>query len=318
MNAFGHIVGQDDATMRLADSLERDRVPHGLLFAGPDGVGKRTTAEALAAALLGDDRGRVASGSHPDYHPVSRTLARFHDATGKSKATTINVEVVREEVNAPANRMSTEGGGKAFVIEDAHLMNAAAQNALLKTLEEPAGRTVIVLLTDRPESLLPTVRSRCQTLRFRELSDDEAVGVMTAQGIDEADARRAVAVAGGSPGRATRFLEDGVIGRAAALFDALDRGGEGVADLLQQAAEAHAAAALERDPLDSKDALTRQGHALYLDLAADHFRRRLRADEGDLEAVCRRIDAAALAHKYLAANVSVPLALRQFELSVRS
>ena len=116
---------------------------------------------------------------------------------------------------------------------------------------------------------------------------------------------------------AGQFLSDGVIDRAGRLFDALDAGGAGVSSLLKDAAERHAAAMLERDPLASKDALTRAGHGLYLALAADHMRRRLLdAEPAEMPDLCDRIDAVARADLYLSANVNVALALRQLELSL--
>ncbi len=314
---FDGILGHNAVLRRLAAALEDGRLPHGLLFAGPIGVGKGTVAEQLAIAFLGgtdDVARRVRGGNHPDYHVVTRQLIRHHDATGKSKAIDLTVKVIRPELVEPANRKSIEGIGKVFVVEEAETMNAAAQNALLKTLEEPHGRTLIVLLTDRPESLLPTVRSRCQTFRFGELAEEDAVEVLARQGVAEEDARRAIAVAGGSPGRARRFLEDGVIEAAGELFNRLDDGAD-ISGFLEQAAERQAAADLERDPLGSKDAFTRNGLTLYLGLAADHLRRRL-GDSDDPEPICDRIDALARAEQYLNANVNVGLALRQLDLAL--
>lgn len=319
-DAFDDIIGQDEAVNRLRTAVAGGRLAHGLLFAGPSGVGKFTTASALASIFLGDTDDiarRVANQTHPDFHVITRQLIRHHDATGKSKALDLSVKVLRPELVEPANRASVEGQGKVFVVEEAETMNSAAQNAILKTLEEPHGRTLIVLLTDRSESLLPTVRSRCQTYRFRELSADEAANVLERQGIPAKDAGRAIAVAGGSPGRAKQFLEDGVIDRADELFGRLDAG-DALADFLKNAADLYAAAQLERDPLGSKDAFTRAGHVLYLSLAADHLRRQLTAvDSGEMEPICERIDAVARAERYLGANVNVGLVLQQFELALR-
>lgn len=319
-DAFDEVVGQDEAVNRLRAAVEGGRLAHGLLFAGPIGVGKFTTASALASIFLGDTEDvvrRVSNQTHPDFHVVTRQLIRHHDATGKSKALDLSVKVLRPELVEPANRASVEGKGKVFVVEEAETMNTAAQNAILKTLEEPHGRTLILLLTDRPESLLPTVRSRCQTYRFRELTADEAAGVLERQDISAADARRAIHIAGGSPGRAKQFLEDGVIDRADELFGRLDAG-DVLADFLKGAADAYAVAQLERDPLGSKDAFTRAGHALYLSLTADHLRRQLaEVDAVEMEPICERIDAVARAERYLGANVNVGLVLQQFELALR-
>ena len=106
------------------------------------------------------------SGNHPDYHVITKELIRYHDKTGKSKGIDLSIHVIRPELLDPAGRKAAMGRGKVFVIEQAELMNPQAQNALLKTLEEPAGRTLIVLLTDQPGSLLQTIRSRCQLVSF--------------------------------------------------------------------------------------------------------------------------------------------------------
>ena len=317
-DAFDDIVGQDEVVGRLRASLANNRLAHGLIFAGPVGVGKFTTAQALAGTFLGGDAEtyrRVTAQVHPDFHVVTRQLIRHHDATGKSKALDLSVKVVRPELIEPANRASIEGEGKVFVIEEAETMTIAAQNAILKTLEEPHGRTLIILVTSAAESLLPTIRSRCQTFRFRELTDDEALSVMTRHDISADDAKRALVVAAGSPGRALRFLQDGVIDRADELADRL-AAGEPLATFLKESADAQAAADLERDPLGSKDAFTRAGHTLYLGLIADLLRRRLRDDPDDAEALCQQIDAVARAERYLDANVNVGLVLQQFDLAL--
>ena len=320
-DSFDAIVGQDAVVERLRTALARGRLPHGMVFAGPVGVGKFKTAKALASAFLQGERvaERVENNTHPDFHVVTRQLVRFHDKTGKSKAINLSIDVVREEIVKPAAHHAVEGGGKVFVVEEAETMTAAAQNGLLKTLEEPAGRAVIMLITDQPESLLPTIRSRCQTLRFAALSPRDAERVVAAHGVSAKDARRAIAVAEGSPGLAMQFLADGVVERAEALFARLDGGGgEPLGAWMKYAAEAYAAAQLERDPLGSKDAFTRQGYGLYLTLAADHLRRKLpdEAAPDRLEELCERIDAVARAEKYLSANVNVALTMQQLELSL--
>lgn len=322
MPAVEHdLVGHDAVRERLAAALRADRLPHGLLFAGPVGVGKATVARWLAGRFLSDTKDaerRIAEETHPDFHLVTRQLARLHDRTGKSKAVAMTADVVRAEVVRPAARTGVEGKGKVFVIEEAATMNAAAQNALLKTLEEPAGRTLIVLLTDRAESLLPTVRSRCQTHRFGELSHEQTLAVLARHGVRGGDAEAAIGVAGGSPGQALAFLNDGVVERARELWARLDDAAP-LAEFMQAAAESAAEAALKADPLGSKDAATRAGHRLYLGLAADHLRRRLPDSEPPrMLDLCDRIDAVDRCDRYLAANVNTSLALRQLELALRS
>src|SRR5439155_23785955 len=111
------------------------------------------------------------AGNHPDYHVITKELIRYHDKTGKSKGIDLSIKVIRPELVDAAGRKAAMGRGKVFVIEQAELLNTQAQNAMLKTLEEPLGRTLIILLTDQPDVLLPTIRSRCQLLRFSPLPE---------------------------------------------------------------------------------------------------------------------------------------------------
>jgi DNA polymerase III delta prime subunit len=204
------------------------------------------------------------AGNHPDYHVVTKELIRFHDKSGTSKGIDLSIKVIRPEVIDVANRKAAMGRGKVFVIEQAELMNAQAQNSLLKTLEEPAGRTLIILLTDQPGALLPTIRSRCQLVRFAAL--DEATGAARAgeaQG-REASGRRRGAVRGGSLGVALRWLEDGVVDAAGQLTEKIEliiagRSPGDVADWFKKSAEAYAEKQLERDELASKDQANREG-----------------------------------------------------------
>src|SRR5205085_3602337 len=128
------------------------------------------------------------AGNHPDFHVVTKELIRYHDKTGKSKGIDLSINVVRPEILEPAGRKAVMGRGKVFVIEQAELMNAQAQNALLKTLEEPAGRALIILLTDQPGALLSTIRSRCQTVRFAALDPAQVRKELERRGVDKSTA----------------------------------------------------------------------------------------------------------------------------------
>ena len=181
METFDDIFGQDRAVEAIRAAYRADRLPHGLIFAGPAGVGKGTTARVLGALFLCEKAkaetacGKCEScrvfnaGNHPDYHVIYRKLVRLEKKDAKPRD--LSIEVVREFFIAQAGRMSVVGVGKVFVVEEAERMTTSAQNALLKTLEEPYGRTLIVLLTDRPGALLPTILSRCQVVRFAALPE---------------------------------------------------------------------------------------------------------------------------------------------------
>lgn len=327
---FDAILGQPAAVESIVRAFRLDRLPHGLIFAGPVGVGKATTARALAGLFLCEKPkdlapcGRCEScrifdtGNHPDYHVVYRQLVRLEKETSKAKA--LSVDVVRDFLIDKASRKSVVGVGKVFVIEEAELMNPTAQNALLKTLEEPAGRTLIILLTDQPDGLLPTIRSRCQRVPFGRLDDEIIRQQLQSRGIRKDHAAEAARYADGSLGLALKWLQDGVIERAAELAGMLERiaaGGSAhpLAEWFKSAADAYAEKQLERDELTSKDQATREGLVLYLTLAAQYFRARLGElgrDADGLERHCAAIDAIVKSEGYLESNVTVALVFQQF------
>ena len=197
--SLGDVLYQSHAQRMVQHAVSRDRVAHAYLFHGPDGVGKERFALALAELLLCPDavdrsidptlidsvgaaRLRtgcgsctdclaVANGSHPDLHLVFRQLGREHpDPTvRKRKALEIGVDVLRHFVMERVVRTPIRGRVKVFIIREADRMTVQAQNALLKTLEEPPGSTVLMLLVTAMDKLLPTTRSRCQVVRFDAL-----------------------------------------------------------------------------------------------------------------------------------------------------
>ena len=177
--AFRDVIGHRRIVALLARSVARDSLPPSLIFAGPAGVGKRLTATALAQALncqspvgslqsAGIDAcgtcaacTRITRGVHPD------VLVVEPGDTGS-----IKIEQVRDVVDRAGYR-PFEGKRRVVVIDEADALLPAAQNALLKTLEEPPSMSVFVLVTARPDVLLPTVRSRCIRLWFAEGAREE-------------------------------------------------------------------------------------------------------------------------------------------------
>jgi DNA polymerase-3 subunit delta' len=334
LTSFDDILGQTAAIEALTSAYKVDRLPHGLIFAGPQGVGKGTTARALGALFLCEKPKGLepcgkcqsctafAAGNHPDFHVIYRQLARLEKE--ERKARDITADVIREFLISKAANKSVVGIGKVFVIEEADLMNTTAQNALLKTLEEPAGRTLIILLTDQPDSMLPTIRSRCRLIQFAQLDEKLVRDQLVKRGFDKESASRAASYSEGSLGLAIHWLEDGVIDRATELTQRLGKilAGGGVAELpefLKTSAEAYAAKQLERDERASKDQLTREGMVLYLRLVAQFFRRRMVQIEDDpdqLERACAAIDAVVRAEGYVESNVNIPLVLQQFAVAL--
>ncbi len=326
MSAFDSIFGQEIAVAALREVYLADRLPHGLIFAGPSGVGKATTARALGKLFLcekpSDDSscGKCAScrvfdsGNHPDFHVITKELIRYHDKTGKSKGIDLSINVIRPELIEAASRKAAMGRGKVFIVEQADLMNGNAQNALLKTLEEPAGRTLIILLTDQPGALLATVRSRARIVRFAPLDLKLVQHELERRGIGADEAAEAARFAAGSLGLALKWIADGVIAPARELATKMDqffagRTPDDLPGFFRVSADAFAAKQLERDELASKDQATREGLSLYLALAAEHLRRKLveTEDADALVLACSGIDALVQAETYLEANVNIPV-----------
>ena len=192
---------------QLMRSAQAGRIVHALLFVGPRGTGKKSLAKLMAQTVLCTAEGankpcgvcpackKCESDMHPDIHYV------------RPEKNTIKIEQIRE-LNRSLSLTSTEGGKKIAVIEPAGAMNESAQNALLKTLENPTGDTMFFLLTDAPGALLPTVVSRCLQVRFRCLENDECTRVLQNRGMDEARAQLLSALSQGSVGRALEIDAD--------------------------------------------------------------------------------------------------------------
>ena len=223
--AFADIHDQHVPVRLLRNILCRGRVPHGLLFHGPEGVGKRLTAETFVKALYcesqeGDVCGqclacrKVESGNHPDLqHLQPRKRARI-----------INTETI-EEINALAALRPREGQWRTFIFHEAERMHLTAQNKFLKTLEEPPGKSVFILLSEHPRLLLPTIRSRCQSLRFGALSPETIVRLLKAhRGVDDTAAQTLAAVSQGQMSRALGYLDSDTRGATLSFALRLQQG----------------------------------------------------------------------------------------------
>ena len=217
VSGFDDIVGHDGAIALLRRLLAAERLPHALLFQGPEAVGKATTARALAAALVcprgTDPCGTCAdcrlleAGNHPDSLLVTRLPRRPgaeddpEDGGDADLRSVITVEQIRE-ITQLASRTPRRAARHVFRIDPAERMNQEAQNALLKTLEEPAGATVLILVSSRPHLLLPTVRSRCVTIRFAPVRPIDLGRLLAARGVPDAEAEVRAALSEGRPGSA--------------------------------------------------------------------------------------------------------------------
>lgn len=169
MAAFSNIIGHEQLVSYFLRSLEHGNISHAYILSGEDGMGKMTLTKAFAQALLCETRNacghcdsclRFASGNHPDMIYVTH-----------EKENSIGVEEIRQQVISDTEIRPYYGGYKIYVIDEAEKLTPSAQNALLKTIEEPPEYVIIILLSSHEESFLQTILSRCITLRLRPLSD---------------------------------------------------------------------------------------------------------------------------------------------------
>ncbi|MFC5581262.1 DNA polymerase III subunit delta' [Rhodanobacter terrae] len=275
---------------RLQARRQRDALPHALLLCGAAGLGKRAFAQRFVQGLLcsepadGDPCGRcrscllVAAGTHPDVISLSFGLRK--DGVLRSE---IVVDQIRE-LSARLAMRSQFGGWQVATIDPADAMNPAAANALLKTLEEPAAQTMLILLGDAPWRLPQTIRSRCQRIEFHLPAAADALAWLQADGVR--DAATALDAAGGNPGLARAWAQEG----------ALDRRLEVRKDLAALAAGRGQPLDVVKRWLDSEPA---QRLWFAAQAAADEIKARSAERSGPLASA---MDVEALGHWYSAVN----------------
>jgi hypothetical protein len=165
----------------------------------------------------------VSAGTCPDFALVAKELARFHDDPGvrERKLQELGIDVIRQFLIDPAYRAAVGGRGKVLVVLEAELMSTEAQNALLKTLEEPPSGVSLILLTANAQDLLPTTRSRCQLVRFGRLDEQFVRQQLLAAGVEEAPAGFYAALSQGSIGLALQAHADEMYAAKRPLVEAL-------------------------------------------------------------------------------------------------
>ncbi len=199
------IHGHDAPRGLFENAWRQHRLAHAYLFTGPDGVGKKRFARELARALLCEARPtdqlvacercdaciQAEAGTHPDLHVIAMPEDKNEFTIGPIREAT-------EKLRLKPMR----GGHRVLILEDADRLNPEAGNAFLKTLEEPPPKTLQILLAARP-TLLRTILSRCQVVRFTPLGREDFATVLRAEGIDDASTiERLHRISGGSPGLA--------------------------------------------------------------------------------------------------------------------
>src|SRR4051794_16909873 len=216
----GRLIGNPVAQSILGRALRSGRIAHAYLFHGPAGVGKRTAARLFASAvqcerpsaLSGQDDHpglspcgvcegcrRVAAGTHPEVLEVEPDTASGQNISVKQAGAVVANVALRPK----------SGARRLFLFPNAELLHEDAANALLKTLEEPSRFATLILCAPNPDLLLPTIRSRCQPVRFDPVPPGELAAALTAQhDVPEAEAARLARAAGGLPGAALSALGD--------------------------------------------------------------------------------------------------------------
>jgi DNA polymerase-3 subunit delta' len=195
---FHNIIGHERVQDVLGRMIEHNRLPHAFLFVGPHHVGKTLVAKQLMQVLMGSD------GNLETNLDVIELACLVDEKTGKKKSQ-ISVEQIRGVCERLA-MSSMNGGWKIAFIKEANALSHAAANALLKTLEEPKGKTLFLLRAPSMESVLGTVASRCQVIRFHPVKKELLAESLLKKGYTRADAAAAAAISLGRPGRAMRYL----------------------------------------------------------------------------------------------------------------
>lgn len=292
-------------------SVKAGRIAHAFLLSGPHGTGKRTCANYLTQTILCASPQapcgqcpackKVLAGLHPDVHVVGE------------EEKSISVDTIRALRDQLALR-PFEADRHIALIPRADRMTAQAQNALLKTLEEPAGGNVFFLLTDQPGAMLPTIVSRCRRLRFSPVSVEACAEILAEKGVEPGRARLAAACAQGAVGRALEIAgdEDYLPLREKALssLKALSGGKAGVARAISFLGEGKSAAARAPEWLEILEVVAR-------DLMARENGGTPYGDTGDLKLDGRALLLGVMETRKLAAsNVSFLAALEKMYLAL--
>lgn len=223
------LFGQDTAEQEFLSAFTSDRLHHGWLITGPRGVGKATLAWRIARFLLAtppsQDDGLFGAGPPPTSldidpdHPVAHRIRAKAEpglalvTRSRNDKDKLRNEIVVEDIRKLGRFFglsAADGGRRVVIVDSADEMNASAANALLKMLEEPPARTTLLLVSHQPSRLLPTIRSRCRTLRLAPLSPEDMQSALAQTGADlHAQPVHLAALAAGSVGDAVRLINLG-------------------------------------------------------------------------------------------------------------
>ena len=211
MYHFSDIIGEDRLTGHLRETIRSGKLSHAYILTGPKGSGKMMLAETFAACLCCTGRGE--SGDEPCGECLSCIQAEGHNHPDivyvqHEKPRTISVNDIRSLREDTAIR-PYQSSHKVYIMEDADLMNPAAQNALLKTLEEPPSYVCILLLAQSEDQFLPTIQSRCVHLRMQPVAEPLVEDYLrSTRGVEPGWARICAGFSSGSIGRAVSLATD--------------------------------------------------------------------------------------------------------------
>jgi DNA polymerase-3 subunit delta' len=295
---FRDIIGHRRLTTLIARAIERESLPPTLLFAGPSGVGKWAVARATAQAVnclepvkSDGDLALDACGTCRSCDRIARGVHVDVVMLQPDDRASIKIDLVRDTLSQVGYR-PFEGRKRVVLIRDADTLEQAAQNAFLKSLEEPPPGTMFILTTSVPGALLPTVRSRCMRLRFGRMTAGEvAAALVRDHDYNDTDARAAAPLADGSLGQALSLVDsDLTMFRELAM--GLLRTSAGRADAQSRT---QAASPLHTQPGSAKKERTRADVAIVLRLMASMLR--------DLEAINAGADRSVLANPLLSGDL---------------
>jgi DNA polymerase-3 subunit delta' len=228
-----HLIGHDDAAAQVADAYRSGRMHHAWMLCGIEGIGKATLTRHIAQFILSNGEGvigkaamhraarLVAAESHPDMLVIRRSI---DEKTGNIRGGILLEDA--QKLSAFLHMTATLGGWRVAVIEDAHLLNRNGQNAILKILEEPPPRVLILMTVTTPGALLPTIRSRCRVLSLAPLDEGQmrAILARAQPDLQNTDITRLIALSGGSIGFALKLVRTGILplyDEALSLLDAM-------------------------------------------------------------------------------------------------
>ena len=337
------IFGHADAMSTLKDVFQSGRIHHAWIFSGPSGVGKCTLAEQFASVILdpkrsidllgtshctgSNEENLMSSGTHPDLHIIRRTLAAHSSisALRERKQMNIPLDLLRELImggrtsdgkihESAAYHTASLSEGKVFIIDEADRMDIPGQNAMLKTLEEPPSSTYFILVTDRPERLIPTIWSRCQHIALSPLGDDEMKLWLDHTDFDLSSGplQNVIDFSEGSPGMATRYIEhdvDSWCSTMRPIMDGLDCGAwtASASEIMVDLIDNWAQIVLEKNSKSSKNAASQEGAEMVFRIMTRHLREKVRSanDPVVLSAGCDLIDRVAEAESQILSGLNL-------------